>query len=109
MKQLMNSCEPGHKEQVKIIRRAIALSLTAITLLVVWRFSEQLISAWHWFSDLDAIVEAIQHSGLWGPIILFLLILLQLFVAFIPGHALVAASGYVYGAPLTIVIVSVSG
>ena len=109
MKQLMNSCEPGRKWQVKTIRRAIALGLTGITLLVLWKYYEPLISALHWFSDLDAIVESIQHLGIWGPIILFLLILVQLFVAFIPGHALVAASGYVYGAPLTIAIVSVSG
>ncbi len=109
MKRLMNSCEPRHKLQVKAIRRGIALSLTAITLLMLWRFYEPLIAALRWFSDLDAIVESIQRSGLWGPVILFLLIQVQLFVAFIPGHALVAASGYVYGAPLTIAIVSVSG
>jgi uncharacterized membrane protein YdjX (TVP38/TMEM64 family) len=109
MKQLMNSCEPERKWQIKIIRRAIAFSFIAITLLMIWRFYEPLLSAWQWFSDLDAIVASIQGSGLWGPVILFLLILVQLFVAFIPGHALVAASGYVYGAPLTIAIVSVSG
>lgn len=109
MKLLMNSCEPKHKRQIKTIRYAIALSLTAIILLMLWRFYVPLISALKWFSDLDAIVDAIQHSGLWGPVILFLLIQVQLFVAFIPGHALVAASGYVYGAPLTIAIVSVSG
>jgi 1-acyl-sn-glycerol-3-phosphate acyltransferase len=43
-----------------------------------------------------------------GPAAVFLLMLAQVFIALIPGHALVMASGYVYGAPLTIAIVSAS-
>ena len=102
MKLLTNSCAPKYK------RIVITFSLIAIILSMLWRFYEPLISALQWFSDIDAIVDSIQRSGLWGQVILFLLILVQLFVAFIPGHALVAASGYVYGAPLTIAIASIS-
>jgi uncharacterized membrane protein YdjX (TVP38/TMEM64 family) len=108
MKLLMNSCAAKDKRIAKSVRLAIAFILSAIILLMIWRFYEPLISTLHWFSDVDAIVNAIKRSGLWGPIILFLLIWVQLFVAFIPGHALVAASGYVYGAPLTIAIASAS-
>jgi uncharacterized membrane protein YdjX (TVP38/TMEM64 family) len=38
-----------------------------------------------------------QHAGIWGPVILFILFVLQVFLAFIPGQALMVASGYLYG------------
>ena len=91
------------------LRKLIIANLIAITLLELWIFRRPLIQTFQWFGDLDAVIQSIQSYGLWGPAILFLLILVQLFIAFIPGHALVAASGYIYGAPLTIAIVSSSG
>jgi len=91
-----------------LIRNALALVLAVIALLSLWIFREPLILALRWFSDFDAVVKSIQGYGLWGPAILFLLILVQLFAAFIPGHVLVAAGGYIYGAPLTIAIASAS-
>ncbi|HET7142719.1 MAG TPA: VTT domain-containing protein, partial [Anaerolineales bacterium] len=33
----------------------------------------------------------------WGPVVLFILLVLQVFLAFIPGQALMVACGYVYG------------
>jgi uncharacterized membrane protein YdjX (TVP38/TMEM64 family) len=50
-----------------------------------------------WFSDLDAITTSIKGYGLWGPVALCILFILQTFFAFIPGQALMVASGYVYG------------
>jgi uncharacterized membrane protein YdjX (TVP38/TMEM64 family) len=50
-----------------------------------------------WFSDLEAVTESIRGYGLWGPAVLCLLFILQTFLAFIPGQALMVASGYVYG------------
>lgn len=43
------------------------------------------------------MVASIQGYGLWGPAALSLLFILQTFLAFIPGQALMVASGYVYG------------
>lgn len=90
------------------IRSAVTFTAITITLMALWVYRAPLISGLRWFSDLDAVVKSIQGYGAWGPFILFLLILVQLFIAFIPGHALVAASGYIYGAPLTIAIASSS-
>jgi len=61
------------------------------------------------FWDRDALLAYLQGFGIWGPVMIFLLILIQLFIAMLPGQVLVAASGYIYGAPLTILIVSISG
>jgi uncharacterized membrane protein YdjX (TVP38/TMEM64 family) len=56
-----------------------------------------LLASLRWFSDLDAVTASIRGYGLWGPAILFILFILQTFLAFIPGQALMVASGYVYG------------
>ena len=50
-----------------------------------------------WFGNLDAVTQSIQGYGLWGPAILFVLFIFQTFLAFIPGQALMVASGYIYG------------
>ena len=60
-------------------------------------FRQPLIASLQWFSDLDAVVVSIKSYGILGPIILFLLFILQTFIAFIPGQALMVASGYIYG------------
>ncbi|HLO16480.1 MAG TPA: TVP38/TMEM64 family protein [Anaerolineales bacterium] len=77
-------------------RKILNSSLIGISLLLLWVFHEQLGSMMHWFSDPKAVTEAIQRSGLWGPVILFVLFVLQVFIAFIPGQALMVASGYIY-------------
>ena len=58
--------------------------------------------------DPGAIVVYLQKIDALGPFILFLLLFAQVFIALLPGHALVVASGYVYGAPSTIAVVSSS-
>ena len=39
----------------------------------------------------------LQNSGPWGWLILIILLILQAFLAFIPGQGLMLASGYIYG------------
>jgi uncharacterized membrane protein YdjX (TVP38/TMEM64 family) len=68
-----------------------------IGIFILKAFQEPLVSVMHWFSDPGAVGEAVQHSGFWGPTILFVLFVLQVFLAFIPGQALMVASGYIYG------------
>jgi uncharacterized membrane protein YdjX (TVP38/TMEM64 family) len=50
-----------------------------------------------WFSNREAIILSMQHAGVWGPAILCSLFILQVFLAFIPGQALMVASGFIYG------------
>jgi uncharacterized membrane protein YdjX (TVP38/TMEM64 family) len=79
------------------IRNILHLSLIIILVSTVWIFRISLGSTLQWFSDPEAVRGAIQGAGFWGPAILFVLFVLQTFVAFIPGQALMVASGYVYG------------
>jgi uncharacterized membrane protein YdjX (TVP38/TMEM64 family) len=78
-------------------RKILNSSLILIGILLFWAFHAQLALLMHWFSDAKAVTGAIQQSGFWGPTILFVLFILQVFIAFIPGQALMVASGYIYG------------
>lgn len=78
-------------------RNILNLSLLAAALSILWIFRNPLGSLLRWFNDPEAVRQAIQGSGFWGPAILFVLFVLQTFLAFIPGQALMIASGYIYG------------
>lgn len=78
-------------------KRIVNLLLTMSALAAIWIYRQHLAASLQWFSDLEAVTESIRGYGLWGPAVLCLLFILQTFLAFIPGQALMAASGYVYG------------
>ena len=78
-------------------RKILNISLIVIALLALSVFRGSIASLMHWFSDPQAVTEAVKRSGYWGPTILFVLFVLQVFFAFIPGQALMVASGYIYG------------
>ncbi len=65
--------------------------------IMLWNSREPLFALWNWFSDREAVSASIDHMGLWGPLVLFILFVLQVFVAFIPGQALMVACGFLYG------------
>ena len=72
--------------------------MLALTLLVaLWGVRDGISTAWAWFSNLHAVTSSMEHAGLWGPVVLFILFVLQVFLAFIPGQALMVACGYLYG------------
>ncbi len=78
-------------------KRNAAIVAAFALLIALWIYREP-IGAWlRWFSDLDAVIETIRGFGWWGPAILFLLFILQAFLAFIPGQALMIGSGIIYG------------
>ena len=79
------------------IQKTVVVTLTGLTFIALWVYREPLLSSLLWFSDLDAVTEAIRGFGLWGPAVLFVLFILQTFLAFIPGQALMVSSGYIYG------------
>lgn len=79
------------------MRRILIYVLIIFSLLTLWMYRVPLMNWLRWFSDLDAVIESIRGYGLWGPGILFILFVLQAFLAFIPGQALMIASGYIYG------------
>ncbi len=82
------------------------LGICAVIALIV--YGPTLWSLLGFYGSPQAIATSLREFGVLGPALLFVLLLVQLFIGFIPGHALVMASGYVYGAPVTILVVSVS-
>lgn len=78
-------------------RKLAIVLFSGVTSIVIWAYREPLIASLQWFSDLDAITTSIRGYGIWGPVALFILFILQTFFAFIPGQALMVASGYIYG------------
>ncbi len=78
-------------------RKLLLILIGLILLITLWIFREPLGVWLRWFSDLDAVIDTIRGYGLWGPAILFLLFILQAFLAFIPGQALMIGSGILYG------------
>lgn len=72
------------------------LGMLAVVFLL-WMFRESAGEMLAWFGSREAVIESVKSAGLWGPAILFLLFVLQVFLAFIPGQALMVACGYVYG------------
>jgi len=51
----------------------------------------------HIISDQEAVSAYLKSFGALGPLVLFVLLIAQVFVAVIPGHALMVTAGYVYG------------
>ena len=47
--------------------------------------------------DQEAVSEYLKSYGVWGPLVLAAAQLIQVLVAFIPGHVFLVAAGYVYG------------
>ena len=77
-----------------LINQSIALFTSFIG---VWIFRAQIAEAWNWFGSFDAVTNSMHEAGIWGPVTLFILFVLQVFLAFIPGQALMVACGYLYG------------
>jgi uncharacterized membrane protein YdjX (TVP38/TMEM64 family) len=73
------------------------LLLATAALSMLWWLRAPLADALAWVGDREALTASFDHLGYWGSGVLFLLLVLQVFVAVIPGHALIFAGGYVYG------------
>ena len=71
--------------------------ITAAVLTAVFVFRIPLADLFGWFGSREAVVNSIRGLGAWGPFVLILLLILQVFLAFIPGQALMVACGYIFG------------
>ena len=68
-----------------------------VALVLLWGLRGQISQGWAWISNRDAVEMSMRTAGIWAPAILFILFVLQVFLAFIPGQALMLACGYLYG------------
>ena len=65
--------------------------------LLIWQGRTYLLELGQLLSDQVFVSTYIRQQGMWGPFVLALGQLLQVLIAFIPGHVLLIAAGYVYG------------
>lgn len=77
-------------------------------LLVLWVFRVPLEAFFRFVGDREQLMAFVANFGPFGPVILFLLLFAQVFVAVIPGHALMMTGGYVYGFATGITVTAVS-
>lgn len=76
---------------------SFTLLLILFGLLLLWVWRVPLIHFIEWLGDRQAVAGFIQSRGAWGPVLYVSLMAFQVFVAMLPGHALVVAGGYVFG------------
>lgn len=80
-------------------RKSKKIVLAVIFLTLVWVYRHPLAELLQIIQDQEAVSAYLQGYGSLGPIVLFFLLIAQVFIAVIPGHALMVTAGYVYGTP----------
>jgi len=77
---------------------ALALIATGLVLLALfWAAREPVMGLLVMAKDQQAVSQYLHGFGAWGPLVLILAQLMQVMLAFIPGHVFLVAAGYVYG------------
>lgn len=79
--------------------------LALVTLALIYR--EPIADYLKIITDQQSVSAYLKSYGPLGPIVLFVLLVAQVFVAVIPGHALMVTAGYVYG-PVGLLVVIIS-
>jgi uncharacterized membrane protein YdjX (TVP38/TMEM64 family) len=79
------------------MKKLISVIVVITVLVSLYKFHTVILGTLSWFGSREAVSTSMERAGLWGPVILFILFVLQVFLAFIPGQALMIASGYLYG------------
>lgn len=82
----------------------ISAVIVLVTLAVVFR--ESIAEYLAIITDQERVSNYLQGFGPLGPVVLFCLLVAQVFVAVIPGHALMVTAGYVYGFTGLLVVVA---
>ena len=78
----------------KTFQILLIVSVAILTGIAIWPNAAKLIAV---LRDPQSVTALLRNSGPWGWLILILLLILQAFLAFIPGQGLMLASGYIYG------------
>ncbi|NUQ84034.1 MAG: TVP38/TMEM64 family protein [Anaerolineales bacterium] len=84
--------------------RNILFTATFLTILFLYR--QPISDLLRIIGDQEAVSAYLQGFGAWGPLVLFILMVAQVFVAVIPGHALMVTAGYAYGVTGLLVIIA---
>lgn len=79
------------------MKKLSSIAFIVLLLVLTWVFRTSVVEWFTWFSDRDAVTNTIRGLGIWGPVVLIILLILQTFLAFIPGQALMVTCGFIYG------------
>ncbi|MBK8900483.1 MAG: TVP38/TMEM64 family protein [Anaerolineaceae bacterium] len=71
----------------------------ALVAILTWLLRDSLAGWLTVLSDQEFVSSYVQSFGVLAPLVLAFLQVLQVIVAFIPGHVFVIAGGYIYGLP----------
>jgi 1-acyl-sn-glycerol-3-phosphate acyltransferase len=85
------------KEIAMLKQNFLKSALVFIAMFAMWIFRQPILITLNWISNREAVTTSLQPLGIWGPVALFVLLILQVFLAFIPGQALMVACSYLYG------------
>lgn len=83
-----------HKTNRPLVLKGLAA--TVMLSLAIW-YRQPLLNIAALIQDQDAIVAYLNEFGPLAPLLLSIALVLQVFVAAIPGHVLILGGGYVYG------------
>lgn len=83
--------------------KILSVLLIAILLVV---FYQPIADYMKIITDQESVSAYLQSFGILGPVVLFCLLIAQVFVAVIPGHALMVTAGYVYGMLGLVVVIT---
>lgn len=78
-------------------RNSKKILLSIIFMSAAWTYRGPITELLHIIQDQETVSAYLQGFGSLGPVVLFVLLIAQVFVAIIPGHALMVTAGYVYG------------
>ena len=92
---LAETAAPNSDKHLLPIIRNISIC-TLGTLLIFW-FFEPIIDILRIIGDREAVAAYLDQFGVLAPLLLGIILLLQVIVAAIPGHALMVGGGYVFG------------
>ncbi len=71
--------------------------LWVLALCALWFYRASIYDMLTFVSDREGLIEYLGDYGKWGALLLFVILLLQVIVAAIPGHAFMLVGGYLYG------------
>lgn len=82
------------RQNAELIR---SISAVGGILLALYWFREPLSTVILLVKDRQALILYMEQFGFWGPLLLSAVLVLQVIIAAIPGHLLMATAGYLYG------------
>ena len=98
--QVVPSNRRNGRSNKRLFWSIVSIILFALLTVAVWYWWDEANLLMTFISDQEAFGEYLRSFGVWGPLVLWIAQLFQVFFAFIPGHVVLIAAAYVYGFPL---------